>query len=680
MKKTLLFLILLFCTTVVFAQLPSNKFTESYDFKRGTELVFQDNPDYDAALESFLKEIQQQPKNGYAYYYMAQIYANKEQTGKALECYDHAIAYLRKDKKTLSDAYQLKGSLYLDIDEVEKGIVCLNKAIKAYPQNEEARVYRFSANMQQKEFAKAREDADYLTSHFPNSPYGYHTLARYYSARQMYEKAIESLSYCIKLNELAKYYVERGDNYLSLKKNNEAVEDLVRALELDNDGNVVYSLIDLKDDNRQLAITKIKILQRKYPTDTKYPITLGVMYEKGEEYSQAISEYLNVYNQSGETGITERLAECYLNVGRMDEALYFIEKAVQQDSTNIDALTLKSRILIYNSQFNEAEGVISKMISIDPEKSFSYFLRGRVRYRIKKYQAAVDDYTAAIALNSKFYHAYQSRGKAYQALEEKDKALKDFQMVIDLDTIDGKQNIVPFTYLAMNEPQKAIEAQKQILDTIRSSSNLYNAACLYALMKDTSTAIQYLKEAADSTFICRYQVLSDEDFEDILNQPDFQAFIKQLEDRDQGFDIPSPIDNTTDGKQEMVASEIPFTRQGGVCNVKCQINGLPLSFVFDTGASNVTLSMVEATFMMKNNYLTKNDVIGSQYYMDANGNISEGTVILIKEVKFGDLTLRNIRATVVKNQKAPLLLGQSVLSKLGSVELDNHKEVIRIKH
>lgn len=106
-------------------------------------------------------------------------------------------------------------------------------------------------------------------------------------------------------------------------------------------------------------------------------------------------------------------------------------------------------------------------------------------------------------------------------------------------------------------------------------------------------------------------------------------------------------------KKEQIITEIPFTKEDGICKVKCQINGLPLHFVFDTGASDVTLSMVEATFMMKNGYLSKNDVIGNQRYMDANGDVNVGTVINIKNVNFGGLDLNNIRASVVRNQKAP---------------------------
>lgn len=90
--------------------------------------------------------------------------------------------------------------------------------------------------------------------------------------------------------------------------------------------------------------------------------------------------------------------------------------------------------------------------------------------------------------------------------------------------------------------------------------------------------------------------------------------------------------------------------------------------------------MVEATFMMKNGYLSSKDVVGNQRYMDANGEVSVGTVINLKDVNFGGLNLTNVRASVVRNQKAPLLLGQSVLSRLGKIEIDNSKNILKITH
>lgn len=42
------------------------------------------------------------------------------------------------------------------------------------------------------------------------------------------------------------------------------------------------------------------------------------------------------------------------------------------------------------------------------------------------------------------------------------------------------------------------------------------------------------------------------------------------------------------------------------------------------------------------------------------------------------IELTNVRASVVANQNAPLLLGQSVLQRLGKIEIDNEKRVIKI--
>lgn len=82
--------------------------------------------------------------------------------------------------------------------------------------------------------------------------------------------------------------------------------------------------------------------------------------------------------------------------------------------------------------------------------------------------------------------------------------------------------------------------------------------------------------------------------------------------------------------------------------------------------------------MFKNGYLNDKDVIGSQRYQTADGNISVGTTINLKQINFGGLKLTNVRASVVRNQNAPLLLGQTVLKRLGKIEIDNEKRVLKI--
>jgi clan AA aspartic protease (TIGR02281 family) len=126
-------------------------------------------------------------------------------------------------------------------------------------------------------------------------------------------------------------------------------------------------------------------------------------------------------------------------------------------------------------------------------------------------------------------------------------------------------------------------------------------------------------------------------------------------------------------------TKISMTKEGGVYTVPCKVNGLPLKFIFDTGASDVSISLTEALFMLKNGYLKKEDIGESVYYSIANGDVAKGTKLNIKEIEFAGLKLYNIEASIVHETTAPLLLGQSVISKLGKIQLDGNELTILTK-
>ena len=108
----------------------------------------------------------------------------------------------------------------------------------------------------------------------------------------------------------------------------------------------------------------------------------------------------------------------------------------------------------------------------------------------------------------------------------------------------------------------------------------------------------------------------------------------------------------------------------GIYTVPCKVNGLSLRFIFDTGATNVSISNSEAIFMLKNGYLDPSDIVGNQRFTTASGDIIEGTKIIIRKIEIGGMILQNVEASVVHSTNAPLLLGQSVLRRLGTFEID----------
>jgi aspartyl protease family protein len=139
------------------------------------------------------------------------------------------------------------------------------------------------------------------------------------------------------------------------------------------------------------------------------------------------------------------------------------------------------------------------------------------------------------------------------------------------------------------------------------------------------------------------------------------------------------IQKKSENKSFPNQNTIQMEDDNGVKYVWVEINGIKLRFVFDTGASSICISSIEAALLFKQGTLEEDDIIESQYFQDATGKISQGTKINLKTVKIGTLTLTNIEATVVDNINAPLLLGQTAFKSFSKIEIDNIANEIILK-
>lgn len=123
-------------------------------------------------------------------------------------------------------------------------------------------------------------------------------------------------------------------------------------------------------------------------------------------------------------------------------------------------------------------------------------------------------------------------------------------------------------------------------------------------------------------------------------------------------------------------TQIQMEKYGGVYRVPCTVNGARMKFIFDTGASNVSMSMTMAEYLLDNDYINKKDFIGEGKTQTADGTIVDHIKINLREIEIGGLKLNNVEAVVLASQSAPLLLGQSAIQKLGRIQLNGDVLII----
>ena len=132
----------------------------------------------------------------------------------------------------------------------------------------------------------------------------------------------------------------------------------------------------------------------------------------------------------------------------------------------------------------------------------------------------------------------------------------------------------------------------------------------------------------------------------------------------------------TQPNQTAPGNIVKMRNDGGVYYIPLMVNGIEMEFIFDTGASIISISTAEALFMQRQGKLHDSDILGTSYFSDATGTISEGTSINLREVQIGSRTLHNVRASVVHNLEAPLLLGQSALNQFGRITIDYNQNIL----
>ena len=634
MKKIVTLLTVTLLTVLsVNAYAQKNKTDNDYNLKKAYEVLQEEN-DEAKGLELVNKQLRETPDNVEAPLLRVRLLRRKNEFGQAPQDINHAIK-VNKPKKTEvrnSTLHWWKAYIYEDMGDKVNAAASFKTAC---------------------ELAR-KDDKENLPSISFDYAQSLYDLGDYAGADAIYRKMLV----LDEADQAAMAGLAR--NMIEREQYSEAIDKVM-----------------LKRLNYAEASIKTRI--KKTENRFQWMAFLCQFYETSHQYAEAVRTYDEFEAEFGHYDeINVYRSDCYSELGLNELAIADISKAMEKDP-DWQLYVRRGDYYWLNGDLDLAIADFNAAVEDAPKEGYCYYRRGWTYEMQGERKKAMEDYNMGLEMTQDYPYLYLMRGELLLLEGKKTEADADFEMVIQKDTIADNGSCRQYALYFLGRDNEAEEWMNKIIEEDPGNyGNYYDQACLYSRMGRLEESIAALRKSFEKGYRSFSHIRLDDDLDAVRDLPEFKALMEEYEAKHteylKQFELSMP-------EKEETVTEIAVKRNpGGTFEIPCDINGLALQMVFDTGASDVTISSVGADFMFKNGYLSEKDIKGKTYYQIANGQISEGTTITLREVKIGDAVLHNVDASVVKSQRAPLLLGQSAMERFGAITIDNQNNKLIIKH
>ena len=686
MKKLLLLTLTVFCLALQPMSAQKKEGTDNFKYYKAKEILDKGG-DPQEARKLATENIKENPKHIDSYLMVASIDRNARDYASAMRIVEQAMKNNYKNSGfTESVLLWWKAIIYEELGDYQKAADLMEQVVKLARKQSKEHLPTMMENLAQFRYDLKEYDASdavyrELMKMDESSLLPKIGIARNLNAREKYDEALAVLDECAKYDrDYAEVYRFRMHAYKGKKEYKKMIDAMITLYEKSEEYDYLIMENFKLDKKYSIAILKEKIASEK--DNALWRIVLASLYQECHMYSHSLPLFDGLIDEYGyDADLLEGRADTYDEMGLYDNAIADINKALEicDERDQPYFYARRSEIYRYAGDYKSSIDDITKFIDRYPTDAYGYYARGWCKELSGDLNGAMQDYDDGIAVDENYPYIYLMRGSLYLKKGNTELAEKDFQQVVAKDTTVKDGSCRHYALNFLGRADEALEWMDKIIALDADDpGNWYDKSCLFARMNRCDEAVEALRVSFEKGYRSFQHIQHDDDMDPIRDREDFKALVQKYELVLQ--EELSKVGRKGDSEEDKVVSQVDMKKMyGGTYEVACSVNGLPLKMIFDTGAADVTISSVEANFMLKNGYLSDGDIKGKRNYITASGDIHEGTVLRLKEVKLGDAVLKNIEASVVHSQKAPLLLGQSVLEKFGTITIDNVNSKLLIK-
>lgn len=138
-------------------------------------------------------------------------------------------------------------------------------------------------------------------------------------------------------------------------------------------------------------------------------------------------------------------------------------------------------------------------------------------------------------------------------------------------------------------------------------------------------------------------------------------------------------DTIVEEKSDTTVIVIPINITNKSSYITAKLNGVDMSFMIDTGCSDIQITSAEFYHMKHLGLITEKDIVDEVVCTYADNSKNTCPVIKIKSLEIGGIELKDISCIVQENADSSLLLGQNILKKLGEISIDYNSKQLKIK-